>query len=124
MVEIKKKVIESSSSEKPFRPFRINQPPNPHPPNIISNVETDDEDEKEATFSVEEYQDEQVAELNGVWDFLLPIPDSENEHEALPVSTRSKGSIDPIQPNKNWNLQLLLLKIKLLLKISLPLLPK
>jgi len=33
-----------------------------------------------------------------MWDFILPISDSENENVALPVSTRSKGQVDPIQP--------------------------
>lgn len=44
MVEIKNQVTESSS-KNPFRLFRRSQPPNPQPPNTISNVETDDEDE-------------------------------------------------------------------------------
>ena len=33
-------------------------------------------------------------------DFILPISDSENEYEALHVSTRSKGPVNPIQPIK------------------------
>ena len=82
--------------KKPFRTYKRNQPPNPQPPNTISNADTDDEDEKETTFSADESQDEQIAELNGMWDFILPIFDSENEYEALPFSTRSKGPIDPI----------------------------
>ena len=61
MVEIKKQVAEPSS-KKPFRTYRRNQRPNPQPPNTISNVETDDEDEEEATFSVDESQDEQIDE--------------------------------------------------------------
>ena len=65
MVEIKKQVTESSS-KKTFRPFRRNQPPDPQPPNIISNGEIDDEDEEEATFSADDYQDEHIAELNGM----------------------------------------------------------
>lgn len=32
-----------------------------------------------------------------MWDFILPISDIENEYEALPVSIRSKGSVDPIK---------------------------
>lgn len=80
--------------------YRINQPPNPQPPNTISNEEADDEDEEEATFSTDESQHEQIAKLNEMWDFVLPISDNENEYEALPISTRSKGPIDPIQPIK------------------------
>ena len=53
MVEIKKQVAESSS-KKPFRTYRRNQPPNTQPPNTISNAETNDEDEEEATFSTDE----------------------------------------------------------------------
>ena len=49
MVEIKKQVAESSS-KKPFRTFRRNQPPNPQPPNTISNAKTNDEDKEETTF--------------------------------------------------------------------------
>lgn len=97
IVDINKQVVESSS-KKPFRPFRRNHTTNPQPPNTISNVENDDEDEDEATFSIDEFQDEQTVELNRMWDFILPISDSENEHEALPVSTRSKGQADPLQP--------------------------
>ena len=99
MAEIKKQVAESSS-KKPFRPFRRNQPTNPQPLNTISNDEIDDEDEDEATFSPDEFQDKQIVELNGMWDFILPMSDSENEHEGLPVSTRSKGPYDPTQSIK------------------------
>lgn len=31
-----------------------------------------------------------------MWDLMIPISDIENEYEALPISTRSKGSVDPI----------------------------
>jgi len=44
--------------KKPFRTFRRHHAPNPQPPNTISNAETDDEDEEEATFSVDESQDD------------------------------------------------------------------
>lgn len=30
-------------------------------------------------------------------DFILPVSDNGNEYEALPIGTRSKGTIDPIQ---------------------------
>ena len=46
MVEIKKQVAKPSSKNL-FKTYRRNQPPNPQPPNTISNAETDDEDEEE-----------------------------------------------------------------------------
>lgn len=97
IVDIKKQVVEYSS-RKPLRPFKRYHPPNPQPPNTISNVETDDEDEEEATFSADESQDEKIAKLNGMLDFILLISDGENKYEELPISTRSKGPIDLIQP--------------------------
>jgi len=47
--------------------------------------------------SVEDSQDEEFVEVHGLWDFILPTFDNEEGHEALPVSTRSKGSPDPPQ---------------------------
>ena len=91
---------------------------------MISNVQTDDEYQEEVAFSVDESQDEQIADLNGFWDFILPISNSENEYEALPISTRTKGLLILYDQLKNINLQLALLKIKLLLKNPLPLPPK
>jgi len=38
-----------------------------------------------------------VAKLHGLWDFVLPTSDEENEKEALPVSTRSIGHVDSSQ---------------------------
>ena len=32
-----------------------------------------------------------------MWDFILPNSDTENEQEAFPVTTRSKGAREPIQ---------------------------
>ena len=32
-----------------------------------------------------------------MWDFILPNSDTENEQEAFPVTTRSKGAPEPIQ---------------------------
>ena len=32
-----------------------------------------------------------------MWDFILPNSDTENEQEAFPVTTRSKGTLEPIQ---------------------------
>lgn len=119
IVEIIKQVVESSSN-KPCRPFKRNQPTNPQPSNTISNAENDDEDEDEASFSADKFQDEQNVELNRMWDFILPIFDSENEHEALPISTKSKVQMILYNRFKNINLQLLLLKIKMLIKNPLP----
>jgi hypothetical protein len=45
MVDIKKQVVETSS-RKYFRPFKINSPSNPKPPNTISNVESHVEEEE------------------------------------------------------------------------------
>ena len=51
MVEIKKQVVESSS-KKPFRSFKKSQKSNPQLPNIISNIESNhDEEEDEIVLS-------------------------------------------------------------------------
>jgi len=36
-------------------------------------------------------------ECHGMWDFILPNSDTENEQEAFPITTRSKGTPEPIQ---------------------------
>lgn len=35
-----------------------------------------------------------------MWDFILPNSDIENEQEAFPVNTRSKGTSKPVQINQ------------------------
>ena len=84
MVDIKKQVAETSS-KKSFRPFKRNSPANPKPPNAISNVESDGEEDEVS--NEEQTDDEEVAELQGMWDFILP---NEETQEALPVATQSK----------------------------------
>ena len=49
MVDIKKQVAESSSIKKNFRPFKKNQPSNSQSPNIISNVESNQDTDEEKT---------------------------------------------------------------------------
>lgn len=97
MVEIKKQVAKSSS-KKPFRSFKRNQTSNPQPPNTISNVGSDlDEDDELSALFDDETEDEELVEVHGMWDFTLPTFDNEDEQEALPVSTRSKGLVDSTQ---------------------------
>lgn len=94
MVEIKKQVAESSS-KKPFRSFKKTQASNYQPPNVISNVESNqDEDEDEMILFADESHDEELVEVHVLWDFILPTSDNEDEHEALPVNNRSKNSTD------------------------------
>ena len=94
MVEIKKQVAETST-KKPFRNFRRNQVES-KPPNSISNAEWEEEEDEEDTppVSEEEDENEEIAELHGMWDFILPNSDSE---EAMPASTRSKSTAKPVQ---------------------------
>ena len=79
MVEIKKQVAETST-KKPFRNFRRNQVES-KPPNAISNAESEEEEEEEDTSVVPDQEDEneEIAELHGMWDFILPNSDSEVE---------------------------------------------
>jgi len=101
MVEIKKQVAESSS-KKPFISFKRNHTSNPQPPNRISNVESDmDEDDEENALSYDETKDEELVEVHGMWYFILRTSDDEDEKEALPVSTRSKGLADSTQSTQN-----------------------
>ena len=95
MLDIKKQVGESSKI--PFQSFRRPQTSNPQPPNVISNVESDQEKgEEETTLSANEFQEEEEEEMieaHGLWDFILTTSENEEE-EALPIETRSKRSID------------------------------
>jgi len=51
-----------------------------------------------------------------MWDFILPIYGSENEYEKLPVSTRSEGPVDPIQPIQKYKLSTSTVKDKVVVK--------
>ena len=98
IVEIKKQVVKSSYKKKPFRSFKRNQTSNPQPPNTISNAEFDlDEYDEETTLSDDETEDEDLDQVHGMWDFILPISDNKDEQESLPISTRSKGFDDSTQ---------------------------
>ena len=91
MIDIRKQVAESSP-RKPFRNFKRNPPMETKPPNVVSNVESEEEEE-ESTIETQT-DDEEVVELQGMWDFILP---QEEDQEALPVSTRSRNHLDPPQ---------------------------
>lgn len=92
MVDIKKQVAETSS-KKPYMPFKINPSTDSKPPNAISNAESEEEEEKNI---IEEHTDEEeVVELQGMWNFILP---NEEDQEAFPDSTRSRNQLDPPQP--------------------------
>ena len=79
--------------------FKKDQSSNTQPPNIISNVESDQDTEEEQT-EEEENEEEEYVELNGMWDFILP---NEEQQEALPVSTRRKKTTEATQPNQQQN---------------------
>ena len=92
MVEIKKQVAETSN-KRPFRTFKKTET---KPPNVISNADSEqDEEEEETTFQTDD--EEEVVECHGMWDFILPNSDTENEEEAFPVTTRSKLASEPAQ---------------------------
>ena len=86
MADIKKQVAENPSSKNNFKNFKKGQSSNTQPPNIISNVESDQHREEDQTQEEEDDEEEEV-ELNGMWDFILP---NEEQHEALPVSKEQK----------------------------------
>lgn len=92
MVDIKKQVAETSS-KKPYRAFKRNPPIKVKPPSTVSNVEYEEEEEEENP-TEGHTDDEEVVELQGMWDFILP---QEKDQEAFPVSTRSKNQLDPPQ---------------------------
>ena len=92
MTDIKKQVVENSAAKKSFRPFKKNPSSASQPPNEISNAESD-QDTEDPSPSENELKSEEEVELNGLWDFILPI---EEENEAMFVSTRSKPCLDPI----------------------------
>lgn len=92
MIDIKKQVAETSS-KKPYRAFKRGPSMDVKPPNAISNVKSKEEEEEEST-TWGQTDDEEVVELQGMWDFILP---QEEDQEAFPVSTRSKNQLDPPQ---------------------------
>ena len=60
------------------------------PPNAITSVESEEEE-----ISTEgQTDDEEVVELQGMWDFILP---QEEDQELFPVNTRSRNQLDPPQ---------------------------
>lgn len=92
MIDIKKQVAETSSK----RPFRTYKKTKTKPPNVISNADSDQEEEEEEATPLSD-DEEEVAECHGMWDFILPGLDTDNEEEAFPVTTRSKGTPEPAQ---------------------------
>lgn len=80
MVDIRKQVAETSS-KNPFIPFNRNSPANLKTPNYITNSKSD---EDEVSPSEEQTDEEEVAELQGMWDFILLV---EETQESLPVAT-------------------------------------
>jgi len=93
MVEIKKQVAETST-KRPFRNYKCTES---KPPNIISNADSNPEEEEEDETTLPNDEEEEVVECHGMWDFILPNSDTENEEEAFPVTTRSRGTPDPVQ---------------------------
>ena len=92
MIDIKKQVVETYS-RKPFRPFKRNHVSDPKPPNTISNAESN-LDEEELSTTEEQNDEEELVEVHGMWDFILPLSDNEEEEETLLVATRSKIIVD------------------------------
>ena len=74
MVEIKKQVAETSTK----RPFRNYKKIESKPPNVISNADSDPE-EDETVFPSKESEQEETIECHGMWDFILPNSDTKNE---------------------------------------------
>ena len=70
MIDIRKQVVETSS-KNPYRSFKRNLPMEVKPPNAVSNVESEEEEEEENT-TEGQTDDEEVVELQGMWDFILP----------------------------------------------------
>lgn len=77
-----------------FRPFKRNSQNDPKPLNFISNLESNGDEEE--VLSEEQMDDEEVAELQGMWNFILP---NEQNQEVLPVATRSRNQLHPPQSN-------------------------
>ena len=90
LVEINKQAAESSAPKKPFFSFKRNPSSASQPPNTISNAKSDQEAKEDSPVEEEAEMEEEV-ELNVMWDFILP---TEEEAQAMPVTTRSKNSPD------------------------------
>ena len=69
MIDIKKQVAETSS-KKPYRAFKRCPSIDVKSPNAISNVESEEEEEEDST-TEGQTDDEEVVELQGMWDFIL-----------------------------------------------------
>jgi len=69
MVNIKKQVAETYS-RKPYRAFKRGPSMDSKPPNAIANAEFKEEEEEIATKG--QTDEEEVVELQGMWDFILP----------------------------------------------------
>lgn len=67
----------------------------PKPPRIISNVESDVEEDEVST-TEEQTDDEEVVKLQGMWGFILP---NEDTQEAIPIATWSRSLVDLPQTN-------------------------
>lgn len=93
MVDIKKKVVETSS-KKPYKPYRRNPSIDSKPPNVITSVESEEEEEEEIV-TKEHTDEEKVVQVQGMWDFILL---DEEDQETSPVSIRSRNQLDPPQP--------------------------
>lgn len=114
MVDIKKQVAETSS-KRPYKPYRKIPSTDSKPPNAITNAESEQEEEE---VSNEEPTDEdEVVEVQGMWDFILP---DEEDQEASPVSTRSRNHLDPPQPSPKQKSASLVSKDKVAGKKSSP----
>lgn len=92
MVDIKKQVA-NTSYKKPYKAYRRNPSTNPKPPNAITNAEPEEEEEEISNEGPTDQ--EEVVEVQGMWDFILP---DEEDQEASSVSTRSRNQLDPSQP--------------------------
>eukprot|EP00253_Pinus_taeda_P010678 PITA_10678 len=92
MVDIKKQVV-ATSSKKSYRHFKRNPYTDSKPPNAITSVES--EEEEEEIITEEHIDEEEVVELQGMWDIILP---DEEDQGASSVSTRSRNQLDPPQP--------------------------
>jgi len=61
--------VAETSCKKPYKPFRRNPSINSKTPNAITNVEW--EGEEEEVSNEEHIDDDEVVELQGMWDFIL-----------------------------------------------------
>ena len=85
MVDIKKQVAETSS-KRPYRAFKRGSLMDLRPPNAITSAESEEEEEEIATEG--KTDDEEVVELRGMLDLILP---KEEDEEVFPVNTRSRN---------------------------------